>query len=521
MAVLHSLLWAALPFLSLISPSLQAVGTLRVDDEHRGTISAVTVTGPATGTTTGTAIGAGTATPTPIPLLGTQSEPVAVEGAYLIAFKEDYRYDDKFLAKLSDKLNIQATLRLDLTGEAFNGISIQIRPGDDADDVVDTPTKIAASFEEVVAVSPHARAHPARDPREFRRVDDPAAFLVSRDQDRAAGGQRFNNKRQHLEENGTQSTHVMAQVDEAYKAGWTGKGQKIAIIDAWIDYTHPALGGCLGPGCLVTFHRSWLEPDDVDNPDPECKSHATALAGLIAAQEHVSGIRGVAPGVQLGSYAISGCKHGGNDEKLLQALDQGIKDGVTAVVYSMGNIDGWSNEALDIAFDRASRRGLLVAVSAGNHGEDGIFKTSRPAEAAEVLGVGSVDNTRSFILGSVSTYTTSSQGGSSGEGEFAWRDGEPGSGAAGWKGVTMPLWSKLNKDDLGGHCENLFPADVPDLSKYIVLVPRPRDGRYCSDIDLAARAGDKGAVYVLMIDADQTQRIEVPRVNTPSYAPSP
>ena len=88
MAVLHSLLRAALPFLSLISPSIQAVGTLRVDDEHRGTISAVTVTGP----TTGTATGAGTATPTPIPLLGTQSEPVAVEGAYLIAFKEDYRY---------------------------------------------------------------------------------------------------------------------------------------------------------------------------------------------------------------------------------------------------------------------------------------------------------------------------------------------------------------------------------------------------------------------------------------------
>lgn len=287
-----------------------------------------------------------------------------------------------------------------------------------------------------------------------------------------------------------------------------------ALLDTQIDYTHPALGGCLGEGCLVSFSREWLEADDKNNPDPECKSHATALAGVIAAQENVSGIRGVAPGVQLGSYAISGCKHGGNDEKLLQALDQGIKDGVTAVVYSMGSIDGWSNEALDLAFDRASRRGLLIAVAAGNHGGGGIFQANRPAEAAEVLGVGSVDNTQSYTLGSVSTYTTS-QGGNSG-GEFVWRDGEPGSGATGWRGVAMPLWSKLNKDDLGEHCANLFPADVPDLSKYIVLLPRPRDGRYCSDIDMAARAGDKGAVYVLMVDGDLTQRIEIVRVDTPS-----
>ncbi|KAK7918114.1 hypothetical protein PG985_009988 [Apiospora marii] len=455
----HSLLWAALPFLSLINPSIQASGTLRVDDEHRGTVSVVTATGTAA---TGTATGA--ATPTPIPLLGTQSEPVAVDGAYLIAFKDSYRYDDGFLTKLSTKLGIQATLRIDLTGEAFNGVSIQINQDvDDANDAVDTPTKIAA-LEEVVAVSP-MREHPRPEtPREFspRRRSEGLPPLPRC----GAGG----------------------TVNEAYETGWTGKGQKIAIIDAW--------------------------PDDKDDPDPECKSHATALAGVIAAQEAVSGIRGVAPGVQLGSYAISGCRHGGNDEKLLQALDQGLRDGVTAVVYSMGSVDGWSNEALDLAFDRASRRGLLIAVSAGNHGGGGIFKTSRPAEAAEVLGVGAVDNTQSYTLGSVSTYTTD-QGSSSG-GEFVWRDGEPGSGATGWKGVVMPLWSKLNKDDLGEHCANLFPADVPDLSKYIVLLPRPRDGRYCSDIDMAARAGDKGAVYVLMVDGDLTQRIEIVRVDTPS-----
>ncbi|KAK8108810.1 hypothetical protein PG984_014611 [Apiospora sp. TS-2023a] len=530
MAVSHSLLlWAALPFLSLIHHSLQAVGTLRVDNEHRGnTVSVVTATGTAASTATGTSTGAatGTASPTPIPLLGTQSEPVHVDGAYLIAFKDSYRYiftslqDDGFLAKLSDKLGIQASLRVDLTGQVFNGISIQISRDGDAD-AVDTPTKIAAAFEEVVAVSP-MREHPRPEtPREFRRVDDPTAYLRSRGN--RAGQQQQPQDQQYLGGNGTQSAYIMAQVDQAHKAGWTGKGQKIAIIDAWIDYTHPALGGCLGEGCLVSFHRSWLEPDDVGNPDPECKSHATALAGVIAAQATVSGLGGVAPGVQLGSYAISGCKHGGNDEKLLQALDQALQDGVTAVVYSMASKSGWSNEVRDLAFDRASRRGLLIAVAVGNHGEGGIFYTSRPAEAREVLGVGSVDNTETYQQAIVSTYTTTtttsspdgSSSSSSGGGDFAWRDGEPGSGAAGWNNLVLPLWYGLNQDNLGDHCENLFPADVPDLSKYIVLLPRENGGIPCADVDLAARAGEKGAVYALLVDTNEEQNIEWVKVDTP------
>jgi len=49
------------------------------------------------------------------------------------------------------------------------------------------------------------------------------------------------------------STHVMTQVDLLKKKGFTGKGIRVGVVDTGIDYRHPALGGCFGEGCLVSF----------------------------------------------------------------------------------------------------------------------------------------------------------------------------------------------------------------------------------------------------------------------------
>ena len=34
--------------------------------------------------------------------------------------------------------------------------------------------------------------------------------------------------------------------------GFYGQGIKIGIIDSGVDYTHPSLGGCFGPNCVIT-----------------------------------------------------------------------------------------------------------------------------------------------------------------------------------------------------------------------------------------------------------------------------
>jgi len=35
--------------------------------------------------------------------------------------------------------------------------------------------------------------------------------------------------------------------------GLTGQGVKVAVMDTGIDYKHPDLGGCFGPGCRVAY----------------------------------------------------------------------------------------------------------------------------------------------------------------------------------------------------------------------------------------------------------------------------
>lgn len=45
--------------------------------------------------------------------------------------------------------------------------------------------------------------------------------------------------------------HLMTGVDKLHEEGLIGTGVKVGIIDTGVDYTHPALGGCFGPGCKV------------------------------------------------------------------------------------------------------------------------------------------------------------------------------------------------------------------------------------------------------------------------------
>ena len=45
--------------------------------------------------------------------------------------------------------------------------------------------------------------------------------------------------------------HMMSGVDKLHVEGFIGAGIKVGIIDTGIDYHHPALGGCFGPGCKV------------------------------------------------------------------------------------------------------------------------------------------------------------------------------------------------------------------------------------------------------------------------------
>ncbi|KAH9905920.1 peptidase S8/S53 domain-containing protein [Xylariomycetidae sp. FL2044] len=417
-------------------------------------------------------------------------EAEVIDRAFIVLFQDAQSFTDDFLSQVQNATGSKAAMRRNLHGSLLNAVSIQLE-----DDVEEDAEDKIAELPGVVSVDPIHR-HPLPP-----KVDVNPTF----------GNYSELMKRQKPLDGGILSSHIMAQVDQLKELGYTGKGSRVAIIDAWVDYTHPALGGCFGEGCLVSFGKEWLEDVDVGNPDPSCKGHATALAGVIAAQENPLGFTGVAPGVELGSYAISGCTIGGDDEKLLAAMQQAIDDNVDILCYSMGFGNGWSSHTLNIAMDAIVEQGVFLAVAAGNDGGTGIFHSISPADAFNNFGTGSVDNSMDTTLANLTSYTVDDN---SNVTNFAWRDGEAGEpNTVGWGDIALPLWANLN--NAGKGCDEL-PDDTPDLSDKILLVRR-LDG--CNaDTQIAGQAGKKNAKYVIISAHQDDGTIEVPRVSESSIS---
>src|SRR5262249_19389771 len=74
--------------------------------------------------------------------------------------------------------------------------------------------------------------------------------------------------------------------------GLTGRGVRVAVIDSGIDFDHPDLGGCFGPGCRVEKGVDFvgdevdgdMHPIPVPHPIPHhCSRHGTPVAATIPA----------------------------------------------------------------------------------------------------------------------------------------------------------------------------------------------------------------------------------------------
>jgi len=77
------------------------------------------------------------------------------------------------------------------------------------------------------------------------------------------------------------STHVMTGVDKLHAEGYFGQGIKIGIIDSGVDYTHPSLGGAIGPGHKIIGGYDYVGdnftglPESSPVPDPDVSSGST------------------------------------------------------------------------------------------------------------------------------------------------------------------------------------------------------------------------------------------------------
>lgn len=183
-------------------------------------------------------------------------------------------------------------------------------------------------------------------------------------------------------------------VAEAHRAGHTGKGVTVGIIDSGIAYDHPALGGGGFPNAKVTGGWDFADEDadPYDSSTGPATGHGTHVAGIVAGDGPQT--VGVAPDATLRAYRVFGEKNQPTDEIVIAALEKAVEDGVDIVNLSLGNPNGArSSNALARAVDRVSDSGVTATVAIGN-GYAGPFRAASPAVADEAIAVGSTHSER-------------------------------------------------------------------------------------------------------------------------------
>lgn len=175
-----------------------------------------------------------------------------------------------------------------------------------------------------------------------------------------------------------QWAHTAVQSPQAWAAGCTGKGARVAVLDGGIFAAHPDLDANVD----VTCSRSMVANQPFNN-DTGTFWHGTHVAGIVAAEDNNIGVVGIAP-----EATIIGVKvlHGGTGSfanvinGILYAADPaafGAAGCARADVINMSlgaefpkNGAGTLVSALNKAINFASSKGVLVVSSAGNSAID-------------------------------------------------------------------------------------------------------------------------------------------------------
>ncbi|GLZ28977.1 serine protease [Lentzea sp. NBRC 105346] len=169
---------------------------------------------------------------------------------------------------------------------------------------------------------------------------------------------------------------------EAWAAGFTGKGVKVAVLDTGVDAGHPDLAG-----------REIAERNFTEAPDSRDQvGHGTHVAATIASNGPK--YRGVAPDAQILDGKV--CTFGGcSDSAILAGLQWAVDQGATVVNLSLGGPDGPGLDPLEEAVNRLSDQALFV-IAAGNDGRSGAETIGSPGSADRALTVGAVDRDESI-----------------------------------------------------------------------------------------------------------------------------
>ena len=161
-----------------------------------------------------------------------------------------------------------------------------------------------------------------------------------------------------------------AHIAGAQNAGHEGAGVVVAVVDGWIDASHPDFAAADGSSRVLPGAdcRTGI---CVNGPaTPDACGHGTHVAGIVA-----SGRYGVAPDatilpvVALEASPGNGCS--GSAMAVAAAISWASSHGAQIINLSLADDDGpglLGGPAVTVAIDAAAACGILVVVAAGNDG---------------------------------------------------------------------------------------------------------------------------------------------------------
>jgi subtilisin family serine protease len=198
---------------------------------------------------------------------------------------------------------------------------------------------------------------------------------------------------------------------EAWDAGARGNGVRVAVLDGGLNATHNDLVGGVDVACSASMVDGFAFNQDVAG-----FSHATHVAGIVAARDNNSGTIGIAPGATIIGVKVLQAGSGSFEdviEGIMYAANPGATPGkegcarADVINMSLGATfipekeDKELLKALDRATKYADKRGVTVIASTGNDGvnlDEEKRAVTIPAQSARVIGV-SATGPLGFALG--------------------------------------------------------------------------------------------------------------------------
>lgn len=193
----------------------------------------------------------------------------------------------------------------------------------------------------------------------------------------------------HEEAAGDSWGQDMIEAQAVWNAGFNGQGVIVGVVDSSVDYSHAQLAGRVavntkeipnngidddGNGIVDDYYGA----NFISEPSGSgVNAHGTHVSGIIAADPTKGPIKGVAPGAKFIPAPFIANNGSGSMGDAITALQYVANRGAKVVNASWGG--DFCLTTLRDAFVEIGRKGVLVAVAAGNDSRDIDVSPSYPA----------------------------------------------------------------------------------------------------------------------------------------------